>query len=314
MLIVTQHGACGKLLALILTLNHQPICAIKYRSLQGPQPKKARCLLKAKHKGMVCVSVPSAAAAAALIHYVRIYGTDEQVACLERWCEDGSLETRRKPRKLWLPVPHESAKRDLQIYQKAKDRLPLSAQGKVVTRAVAATKRPPLRATAVVEPGPTSDAATPALDDRRAWPIDRMLIGPRLRELLAPVGTIGKLADMTKAQLLALVGIQQRDVGIIQTAIEEMKLYEDYWAQHGKPKPVATGEKPDEILLGQPIRGLDFRTRLDNALLRNDIKNIGQLIDREEVDLKGLRDFGTKSLDEIKAKLAALNLQLKAPA
>ena len=48
--------------------------------------------------------------------------------------------------------------------------------------------------------------------------------------------------------------------------------------------------------------------RTANALLNNDIKTVRDLVMLSETDLKDLKGFGSKALDEVKDKLAELNI------
>ena len=43
-----------------------------------------------------------------------------------------------------------------------------------------------------------------------------------------------------------------------------------------------------------------------NALVNNDIKTVRDLVALSEVDLKDLKGFGSKALDEVKEKLTEL--------
>jgi DNA-directed RNA polymerase subunit alpha len=52
-----------------------------------------------------------------------------------------------------------------------------------------------------------------------------------------------------------------------------------------------------------PIEELDLSVRAFNCLKANDITTVGQLMTKKEEELLGLRNFGRKSLDEIKEKL-----------
>src|SRR5205814_1229108 len=54
---------------------------------------------------------------------------------------------------------------------------------------------------------------------------------------------------------------------------------------------------------GQPIEDLDLSVRALNCLKANEITKVGQLVALREEDLLSLRNFGRKSLDEIKEKL-----------
>jgi len=59
------------------------------------------------------------------------------------------------------------------------------------------------------------------------------------------------------------------------------------------------GNRLDQI----PIEELDLSVRAFNCLKANDITTVGQLLGKKEDELLSLRNFGRKSLDEIKEKL-----------
>ena len=48
-----------------------------------------------------------------------------------------------------------------------------------------------------------------------------------------------------------------------------------------------------------------------NCLKREGIHTVGELVTRSEADLMDIRNFGAKSIDEVKAKLIELGLALK---
>ena len=56
-------------------------------------------------------------------------------------------------------------------------------------------------------------------------------------------------------------------------------------------------------LMDTPIEELDLSVRAFNCLKANDIATVGQLLQKKEEELLALRNFGRKSLDEIKEKL-----------
>jgi len=63
--------------------------------------------------------------------------------------------------------------------------------------------------------------------------------------------------------------------------------------------------------LSTPIEQLDMTVRSYNCLKREGIHTVGELITRSEADLLDIRNFGAKSIDEVKVKLASLGLALK---
>ena len=71
------------------------------------------------------------------------------------------------------------------------------------------------------------------------------------------------------------------------------------------PAPGLQSEEDDSNLM-LPIEDLDLSARTANALLNNDIKTVRDLVMLSENDLKDLKGFGTKALDEVKEKLTEL--------
>jgi len=73
-------------------------------------------------------------------------------------------------------------------------------------------------------------------------------------------------------------------------------------------------EKEDEErnrLLEMTIEELDLSVRSYNCLKRAGINTVEELIRRTEEDMMKVRNLGKKSLQEVKEKLAALNLSLR---
>src|SRR6266516_1037354 len=63
--------------------------------------------------------------------------------------------------------------------------------------------------------------------------------------------------------------------------------------------------------LALPIEELTLTVRSYNCLKREGIHTVGELISRSEQDLLDIRNFGSKSIDEVKLKLAEMGLSLK---
>ena len=61
-----------------------------------------------------------------------------------------------------------------------------------------------------------------------------------------------------------------------------------------------------------PIEDLDLPQRASNSLKRHGITKVGQLLQTPDEELLRMRNFGKKSLDEIKERLAARGL-IEAP-
>ncbi|MET8413268.1 DNA-directed RNA polymerase subunit alpha C-terminal domain-containing protein, partial [Streptomyces sp. NPDC005195] len=74
------------------------------------------------------------------------------------------------------------------------------------------------------------------------------------------------------------------------------------------PSPVDAALAADLIM---PIEELDLTVRSYNCLKREGIHTVGELVGRSEADMLDIRNFGAKSIDEVKAKLAGMGLALK---
>lgn len=60
--------------------------------------------------------------------------------------------------------------------------------------------------------------------------------------------------------------------------------------------------------LNTPIEELNLSARTANALINNDIRTVHDLVTLSEQDLRELKGFGSKALDEVNEKLAELEL------
>jgi DNA-directed RNA polymerase subunit alpha len=76
---------------------------------------------------------------------------------------------------------------------------------------------------------------------------------------------------------------------------------------------VVMGPQADETnkIAGMPIEELDLSVRPYNCLKRAGINTVGDLLQRTEDEVVNVKNFGRKSLDEVKEKLAALGLELR---
>jgi DNA-directed RNA polymerase subunit alpha len=78
---------------------------------------------------------------------------------------------------------------------------------------------------------------------------------------------------------------------------------------------IEIGPSPQEAdtiaAFAMPIEELDLTVRSYNCLKREGIHTVGELVGRSEADLLDIRNFGAKSIDEVKMKLVGLGLSLK---
>ncbi len=65
-------------------------------------------------------------------------------------------------------------------------------------------------------------------------------------------------------------------------------------------------EDPSELLT--PIEDLNLSARTTNALINNEIQTIKDLVTLSDAELRDLKGFGAKALDEVKDKMAELEL------
>jgi len=76
--------------------------------------------------------------------------------------------------------------------------------------------------------------------------------------------------------------------------------------------PVEGEEPPTPIVPPEqyemPLEQLGLSARTFNSLRRSGITKVGELLEKSDADLLGLRSFGQKSLDEVKGRLEALDI------
>ena len=69
---------------------------------------------------------------------------------------------------------------------------------------------------------------------------------------------------------------------------------------------VVGDDEPSE--LNTSIEDLNLSARTTNALINNDIHTLKDLFSLSDAELRELKGFGSKALDEVKEKLAELEL------
>jgi DNA-directed RNA polymerase subunit alpha len=95
------------------------------------------------------------------------------------------------------------------------------------------------------------------------------------------------------------------------TLLELVNLFADLAESPG----IAIGPAEDESLqageLATIIEDLNLSVRSYNCLKREGINTVGDLVQRSEQELMDIRNFGQKSIEEVKAKLEELGLSLR---
>ncbi|UCC69834.1 MAG: DNA-directed RNA polymerase subunit alpha [Armatimonadota bacterium] len=87
-------------------------------------------------------------------------------------------------------------------------------------------------------------------------------------------------------------------------------LFFDFQQQEEELAGVPEVESAVARQLQTRIEDLDFSVRTSNCLRREGIGTIGELVQRTESDLMAIRNFGRKSLQEVRDKLATMDLAL----
>ena len=135
---------------------------------------------------------------------------------------------------------------------------------------------------------------TPVL--RVRYKVENTRVGQdtNLQQLTLTVDTDGTMTPKDAFEEAAAILINQYTALAGSTRVES------------NPAP-GSNDEDEESGLMLPIEELDLSARTANALLNNDIKTIRDLVTLSETDLKDLKGFGQKALDEVKEKLTELN-------
>lgn len=128
--------------------------------------------------------------------------------------------------------------------------------------------------------------------------LDKLLITVDTDGTISPRDAFEEAAAILVNQYTALAGKTRVEVG--ENLTDEVNLNGD-GSENGIP-----GE--DMSALNTSIEELNLSARTTNALINNDIHSIRDLFALNDAELKDLKGFGSKALDEVKEKLAELEL------
>jgi DNA-directed RNA polymerase subunit alpha len=132
---------------------------------------------------------------------------------------------------------------------------------------------------------------------RVRYKVDSTRVGQEtnLDKLLLTVDTDGSLTPREAFEEAAAVLVNQYTALAGSTTVEAA--------------PALGQDDEDEVSeLNTPIEELNLTARTANALINNDIRTVHDLVTLSEQDLRELKGFGSKALDEVKDKLAELEL------
>ena len=132
---------------------------------------------------------------------------------------------------------------------------------------------------------------------RVRYKVDSTRVGQEtnLDKLLLTVETNGAITPREAFEEAAAILVNQYTALAGSTAVEAAP---------------ALGQSNDEEAseLNTPIEELNLTARTANALVNNDIRTVHDLVTLSEQDLRELKGFGSKALDEVKDKLAELEI------
>ncbi len=136
---------------------------------------------------------------------------------------------------------------------------------------------------------------TPVLRVRYSVENTRVGQDTNLQQLTLRVETDGTITPSEAFEEAAAILVNQYTALAGSTTVESA------------PTPSSTVEE-EETGLMLPITELGLSARTANALTNNDIHTVRDLVSLTEANLKELKGFGSKALDEVKEKLTELNI------
>lgn len=119
---------------------------------------------------------------------------------------------------------------------------------------------------------------------------DKLLLEVWTDGTISPVDAVGEAAKIAKDHFDVFINFNEDEVGSDDDEDEEMKLVRE--------------------VLGTPVEELELSVRASNCLKNANINSLGDLTAKTEDEIAKTRNFGKKSLQEIKEKLEEWDLQL----
>ncbi|HEV2412314.1 MAG TPA: DNA-directed RNA polymerase subunit alpha [Candidatus Saccharimonadales bacterium] len=118
-----------------------------------------------------------------------------------------------------------------------------------------------------------------------------------LNKLFLTIDTDGSITPKDAFEEAAAILVNQYTALAGQTRVDA-----------AQPLTVASEDDEDNNKLLTPIEDLNLSARTTNALLNNEIRTIKDLVTLSDEELRELKGFGSKALDEVKEKLAEMEL------
>lgn len=124
--------------------------------------------------------------------------------------------------------------------------------------------------------------------------LDKLIITIETDGSITPRDAFEEAAAILVNQYTALAGQTKVEAGAVLTAGGQTAGQDE------------ESEEPAELMTS--IEDLNLSARTTNALINNDIQTIKDLLSLSEAELRDLKGFGNKALDEVKEKMAELEL------
>lgn len=124
-----------------------------------------------------------------------------------------------------------------------------------------------------------------------------------LDKLLITIETDGSMTPRDAFEEAAAILVNQYAALAGQTRVEVHSPASD---QANETSKLDSGDEPAELMTS--IEDLNLSARTTNALVNNEIHTIKDLFSLSDTELRDLKGFGSKALDEVKEKLAELEL------
>ncbi|HSX31772.1 MAG TPA: DNA-directed RNA polymerase subunit alpha [Candidatus Saccharimonadales bacterium] len=127
--------------------------------------------------------------------------------------------------------------------------------------------------------------------------LDKLLITIETDGTITPRDAFEEAAAILVNQYTALAGKTRVESGEAMLA-----------TNNSSPVHLSDDGGDEPAALNTPIEDLNLSARTTNALVNNDIHTIKDLFSLSDAELRDLKGFGSKALDEVKEKLAELEL------
>ena len=127
-----------------------------------------------------------------------------------------------------------------------------------------------------------------------------------LDKLLITVETDGSITPRDAFEEAAAILVNQYTALAGKTRVEAAESLVP--AGQATSAGASAGDGDEPTALNTPIEDLNLSARTTNALINNDIHTIKDLFSLSDAELRDLKGFGSKALDEVKEKLAELEL------